>query len=56
MVCGKGVELNAEGYQNYMKKYDMYEDFEKEFVQETENGTLTLTLEKPMSSTDTDEV
>ena len=56
MVCAKNVELNAEGYQNYMKKYDMYEDFKKEFVQETENGTLTLTLEKPMSSSQTDEV
>jgi len=50
------MELNEEGYQNYMKKYEMFEDFNKTFVQETENGTLTLTLEKNMTNNRTDEV
>jgi hypothetical protein len=39
-----------------MKKYEMYQDFNKTWVQETENGTLTLTLEKPMISNRTDDV
>jgi len=26
-VTSKNMELNEEGYQNYMKKYEMFEDF-----------------------------
>lgn len=34
-----------------MQRYDMAEDFKKEFVQTTENGTMTLVLWKPKDTT-----
>ena len=39
-----------------MNMYLMNKDFKKEFIQKTENGTLTLTLWKPMDTSGTNDV
>ena len=39
-----------------MQMYRINQDWEKEFVSETENGTMTLTLYKPMDTRETNDV
>ena len=51
-ALSKNMELNSWGFQDAMfERYDLAEDFKKEFTQKTENGTMKLVLYKTKETT-----
>ena len=42
--------MNKEGFINYMGDYGLKSDFQRTFVQTTDQGTMTLTLVKPAAT------